>query len=296
MTLGTLVEIKHFAVHDGPGIRTTVFLKGCPLHCRWCHNPEGIRPEPELAVLYSRCTGCGRCAAVCPCHKIENGEHRFDLGSCRHCGKCANACLHDALILYGYSASVETVARDVLSDRPFYRHGGGVTISGGEPLLQPEFCTDLLSQLQTEKIHCAIDTSGEAPWDILEQLLSVTDLFLYDLKHIDHEKHQKYTGRGNRRILENLKRLSLTGKEIEIRIPVIPGFNDSDDEIAASGDFLAGLRNISGVRLLPYHSLARSKYLSLGRKDTMPQATSPDSTRLRHIADILRRRGLRVLS
>ena len=296
MTAGILCDIKRFAVHDGPGVRTTLFLKGCPLHCLWCHNPESIRPEPELGLRLHKCTLCGECAKICPCHKIGNGRHLFDRANCTACGRCVEACLFDALVLYGTRMTPAEAAEAVLEDRTFYEiSGGGATVSGGEPLLQPGFCAGLFTLLKREKIHTAVDTCGDVPWSAFETVLPVTDLFLYDFKHPDAAKHRELTGHGNERIKENLLRLGTTGKPIEIRIPLIPGLNLDDDTLNWSAEFLAGVKNLTGIRLLPYHSLARSKYETVGRPDTMPESAPPTAEAMQRAAELFRRAKLRPL-
>ena len=205
MKNAVFADIKYLAVHDGPGLRTTLFLKGCPLACIWCHNPECIRFEPEMIFRDLRCTGCGRCAKVCPngAHKFKvAGTHVFLRERCTACGKCVDACFADALQICGKELSPQDAAELLLEDADFYRNsGGGVTISGGEPLCQAEFCADLFGILRSRGIHTAIDTCGFVPWTAFEKVLPATDLFLYDLKHIDPEQHQRLTGKSNDLIL-----------------------------------------------------------------------------------------------
>ena len=298
-TEGAIVDLKRFAVHDGPGIRTTLFLKGCPLSCIWCHNPESIRREPELGLLHNKCVLCGECAKVCPeqCHSFAEGTHRIDRSKCIACGKCVSACLHDALILYGRRLSAEEAARLILEDRAFYESSnGGATVSGGEPLLQSEFCAELFRLLKREGVHCAVDTCGNVPWSAFERVLPLTDLFLYDFKEIDSEKHRAFTGAPNGRILEHLKRLSGCGVPIEIRMPLVPEYNMSDSDLTGAGEFLSGLGNITAVRLLAYHSLARSKYDSVGHADTMPDVPAPSAEEMEYAERILSGFGLKTIN
>jgi len=291
---GRVLEIERMCVHDGPGIRTTIFLKGCPLHCRWCHNPESISPGPEIGFSMGECTACGKCAEVCPtgAHVLRDGAHRLNYELCTACGECVAACLPGALEYHGREMPAEEAAAAVLEDRTFYANsGGGCTISGGEPLRQAEFCAEVFDVLRNEGIHCAVDTSGAVEWESFRAVLPYADMFLYDVKHTDDRLHCEHTGSPSRRILDNLRRLSEIGVPIEIRIPTIPGFNADEQSMAAMGKLLSGLPNIVGVRLLPYH-LARSKYEKVGRPDTMPHVAPPDADTMAGAAAILRECGL----
>ncbi len=296
MTSAKYIDIKRFAVHDGPGIRTTLFLKGCSLRCIWCHNPESRQPQPELAIHYQKCTLCGECAKICPCHRIVNGVHEFSRADCKACGRCESVCLSGALELFGKSMTVDEAAAKLLEDRIFYVDGGGITLSGGEPLLHSEFCAELLTRMKAEGIHCAVDTCGNVPWTAFEAVLPHTDMFLYDFKCADSEKHRRLTGCGNELILENLKRLNGTGKTIEIRMIMVPEHNMDESDIRAAGEFLAPLKSVSAVRLLAYHSLARSKFKAVGHPDTMPDVTAPDADALERVAVILRQYGIKVIN
>ncbi len=297
-TTGRIFDIKRFAVHDGPGIRTTVFLKGCPLRCAWCHNPEGMSPEPELVHYAQRCLGCGACVRTCPhaAHEVVAAhEHVYHRDRCAHCGACVRACLADALALLGREVTVAEVMAEVRKDASFYAHsGGGVTLSGGEPLLQRSFARELLRQCKREGFHTALDTCGHVPWPALRAALPYVDLVLYDLKHVDPDLHRHYTGASNQQILRNLQRLAEHAAAVEIRVPVLPTINDSPEVADAMAALLASLGNITGVRLLAYHRLAGSKYARLGRESTLPEVPSPTHRELARIAERIGRHGLRV--
>ena len=268
----TVFEIKRFAVHDGDGIRTTVFFKGCPLRCLWCHNPEGLKSSPQLGYYDHKCVNCHRCLAVCPhgAHGAdENGRHRFDPSCCIACGLCTDVCLGGALTLYGKEMTVEELLPLLTEDRDFYRtSGGGVTLSGGECLLDADFCAELLRRLKEEDVHTAVDTCGDVPRASFQKVMPYTDVFLYDVKAVDEETHRRCTGVSNRRILDNLRYLNEAGANIEVRIPFVPGCNDT--EIAAVAAFLQPLSAVKKVRLLRYHNYAGSKYAALGLPNTMP--------------------------
>ena len=297
MTSAPYIDVKRFAVHDGPGIRTTLFLKGCTLKCIWCHNPESIAVEKVLAIHFPKCTSCGSCANICPLHFFdEKNIHHFKREDCRKCGRCVGECPAGALELAGKKISVEDAATLLLEDRIFYQDGGGITLSGGEALLHKDFCKELLEIMQQEKIHCAVDTCGNVPWQNFEEVLPFTDMFLYDFKCADAEKHRRFTGKDNLLIRENLKRLSSQGKDIEIRMLMVPEHNMEDADLMAAGEELSRLENITAVRLLPYHSFARNKFLAVGMPDTMPHVISPDENMLESAAEILRKYGLKVIN
>lgn len=268
----TIFEIKRFAVHDGDGIRTTVFFKGCPLRCRWCHNPEGISPKPELAFYEHKCIGCGECLSVCPegAHKIKNGTHTLDRSLCVSCGKCAENCIGEALTVYGKRVTVDELVPILLEDRDFYENsGGGITLSGGECLMNADFCRELLRRLKDEGINTAIDTCGFASKESLDKVIAFTDIFLYDIKAYKNSVHNFCTSHENGIILENLKYLASQGKNMEIRIPYVPEYNDGEIEDIAK--FISTFKNISQIRILPYHSYASSKYAALGLENTLPE-------------------------
>lgn len=296
---GWIFDIKRFAVHDGPGIRTTVFLKGCPLRCIWCHNPESISPKPERVFLPDKCIACGACMEVCPQGAWQvsaSGRRVYYPERCDLCGRCVEACYAEALVMYGREVTVEDVMAEVRKDAAFYeRSGGGVTLSGGEPLMQADFTAALLRQCKAEGFHTALDTCGHAAWEAVEKALPHVDLVLYDVKYVDPDRHREQTGASNRRILANLRKLSRRGVPVEVRMLIIPTVNDSPDDIEAAADFLAPLENITAVRLLAYHRLAGSKYERLGRENTMPDVGPPGREQLERIAARIASRGLKVI-
>lgn len=266
-----ITDIKPMAIHDGPGIRTTVFFKGCSLKCLWCHNPETISSAPRIAFYENKCANCLTCTNVCAAHRALDGQHRFDRDLCISCGKCAGVCPAGALQLFGREETVDTLLPRLLEDRAFYENtGGGITLSGGECLLQADFCAAILSALKKEGIHTAVDTCGFVPRKAMEKVLPYTDLFLFDIKAIDTHVHKKCTGQENSIILENIRFLDSVGANMEFRIPFVPEFNDG--EIPAIGAFLKTLSRKYPVKVLPYHNYAGSKYAALGMKNTLPEA------------------------
>jgi pyruvate formate lyase activating enzyme len=266
---GTVFNIQRFCVNDGPGIRTTVFLKGCPLHCAWCHNPESISPEKELLIRNDRCIRCGSCAEVCEHHaphQTENGV-TTTLGECVQCGRCVEVCYAEARSIVGAEMTTESVLREIMKDVVFFdQSGGGATFSGGEPFLQHEFLLSLVQACKENNIHTAVDTSGYTLPEILKCVSPFVDLFLYDIKTIDDGKHRAFTGVSNEVIKKNIKNLIDWGKNTIIRVPLIPGLNDDIQSISGIGKFAASMRMIEEIHILPYHKTGIEKYHRLGKK------------------------------
>lgn len=278
MTQGTIFDIKRYAVHDGPGIRTTIFFKGCPLTCVWCHNPESYALKPEIFYWDDRCIRCGACIAACPEAALawKDGGLNTDRSRCNECGACVCICPTGARELVGYTITVDEVMHEIEKDTLFYEESrGGVTLSGGEPLVQPEFCLALLQRCRSLGIKTALDTSGYAPEETLLAIAKFVDLFLYDIKSMDEERHFAYTGISNTGILRNLKRLDQLGKRIWIRFPLIPGINDDLDHVTQLGEFITTLSSVEAIHVLPYHRGGEAKRGRLGWTDTPSPLTPP---------------------
>ena len=277
MSKGMIFDIQRNSFVDGPGIRTTVFFKGCNLRCAWCHNPESQTMRPQLMVYEDRCKGCGSCKAVCP-HGLE---------SCDLCGKCVAACPYGARQICGREYTVEEVLAEVKKDMLFYKtSGGGVTFSGGECMLQIDFLEELLKKCKENGIHTAVDTAGNVPFSQFERILPHTDLFLYDIKLMDSRKHARYTGQGNEQILENLKNLIMSGANVWVRIPVIAGVNDSAEEMQTVKAFLESCGKPKKIELLPCHTRAEYKYRAIGKEP--PPFHAPDDALMQKLNEILR--------
>jgi pyruvate formate lyase activating enzyme len=288
---GTIFDVRKYSVHDGPGIRTTVFLKGCPLDCWWCHNPESQSSVPEPMLRPNLCIACDACLAACAEGAIaRQGDHlTWDRARCTGCGECTEVCLSGARELAGRAYSVEEVLALLERDRLFYEEsGGGVTFSGGEPLLQWRFLGELLRACRRLELHTVVDTSGFAAWAVFEHILPATDLVLFDLKHTDPEQHQKYMGVPLQPILDNLRRLAERNVPVWLRVPLVPGVNDDETNLTRLGELAASLPNIRQVNLLPYHNTAMGKYDHLGRPYRLPDTPAPTAARMEELAARLR--------
>lgn len=271
-----IFAIKPFEIHDGDGIRTTVFFKGCPLRCKWCHNPESFSVKKEILFDKNLCIHCMKCTSLCNANISENNVHRFLRENCTLCKECESACPREAFKVSGMEMSPAQIAGELLKDEIFMKgSGGGVTFSGGEPLLQVDLCVDIAKLLKERNINIAVDTCGLISKEVLDKIIPYTDTFLYDLKAYDEDVHIKCTGMSNKQILENLKYLDSLNKDIEIRIPFVPEYNDGQIEKIAW--FLAPMKHITGVRLLAYHNYADSKYEALGIRNTLPSRLPTDA-------------------
>lgn len=290
---GLIFDIQKFSIHDGPGIRTTVFMKGCSLSCKWCSNPESINPNREIMTYDVRCIGCGKCVEACPVGAIvltENGRE-ITWDECDNCLECARVCPSKAIECVGAYMDVDEVVKKVEDDRIFYENSnGGMTVSGGEPLVQSEFVSELLKKCSEKGIHTALDTTGNASWEKVEDVLEYVDLVLMDIKHTDTERHREGTGAGNELILENAEKIAARARTW-IRIPLIPGYNDSESNIRRVAEFASDI-GAEKVSLLAYHELGSSKYPKLGRVYTMKDTNPPDEEEVERVREIIESYGL----
>ena len=295
---GWIFNIQHYSVHDGPGIRTTVFLKGCPLRCVWCSNPESQQLKPLILPDATNCIQCDECLKVCPEDAIlvsGDGIRQVDAEKCTLCGVCIEECYAGGLELIGKETTVETVMAEIAADQTFYdKSGGGVTLSGGDPTLQHSLSLEILKRCKALGIHTALETSGHTSWKIWESFLPYLDLVLYDLKEIDPDLHKQWTGISNELILDNLKRLAQSDVFVIVRRPVIPGYNDSADSIHALGRFVRELGSVKEINLLPYHNFGKGKYERLGMEYVMGDTSSLKNDDVSEQAEILRSYGLQV--
>lgn len=274
--IGHIFEIQHFSIHDGPGIRCNVFLKGCNLHCLWCHNPEGRLLRPlELSFVTSSCIGCGYCFRVCPqhCHRMENGLHLLDWDRCVRCGQCAKECYANALTTVGYDATPEEVVSEVLRDEIFYEtSGGGITLSGGEPILQRDFVRAVMALSKARGLHTALETCLVYDYGALDGIKEHVDLFLADFKATNPEDHKRFTGVDNKIVLENFQKLHDDGMNVLIRCPIISGLNDTEEHFQMIAELTRRYPRFVGAELLPYHRLGIAKIARFGLKDKIEYA------------------------
>ena len=296
---GLIFNIQRLSIVDGPGGRTSVFLKGCPLECRWCCNPESIDKSAEILLNDNKCTLLGNCINACPNNAVEikNSKRTVNWKECNQCLKCVDACSARAIEQVGYNLSVDQVIKIVMQDLRYYnRSGGGITISGGEPLLQPEFTLSLFQEAKKRRVHTALDTCGYAQWEIFDPILDYTDLLLYDLKHMDSAKHMEGTGVPNDLILDNLQKISKrTDAKVWIRFPLVSGYNDSDKHIKELCGFVKDLGAVvEQISLLPYHNLGESKYASVGREYQMPGTRLLEKDRIEEIKKNMESEGFNV--
>lgn len=298
-TTGVIFNTQKFSIHDGAGIRTLIFMKGCPLRCIWCSNPESQKRETELMFVRSKCTGCGKCATLCSQGATDPETLDIDRSRCVKCGLCASRCYANAKKLTGREVTVREMMELIEKDRIFYTNsGGGVTVGGGEPVMQYEFVETLLSACRASNVHTAIETCGYGEWEKIKGIFDNTDQVFFDLKAMDPQLHRKLTGVDNEKILANAKNIAAAGNKITFRIPLVPGCNDSSENIRRTGEFVSSLSRAGGdvsVEILPYHDLGKDKYRWLDMEYELSGTEKPDTLHVEDCKDILSRLGCTVI-
>lgn len=296
---GLIFNIQKFSIHDGHGIRTLIFMKGCPLKCAWCCNPESQSFSEDLMFVKTNCIGCRKCVRVCKQNAINSLTLESDKALCTVCGACTETCYANARKKVGKWATVDELVTEIEKDRIFYLNSnGGVTVGGGEPTSQPEFVRALLKECKRLNIHTAIETCGYGHWDRIGPVFDYVDQIFFDLKHLDDERHKAITGVSNRLILENAERVASLGKETTFRIPLVPDYNDTEENIAATGKFIKELGNLSGcikVEILPYHRLGADKYMWLGKEYPLGKTKAPEKQNVQRYKDLLKSLGCNVV-
>jgi pyruvate formate lyase activating enzyme len=296
MGIINIFDIQKSSYHDGPGMRTVIFFKGCNMSCLWCQNPESKSFKKKLMFDVKKCIKCGRCVESCSnnCHIIgDTGVHYLNRESCVICGRCAKECKSNALQLAGKEVTIENVMKEILTDLEFYKiSGGGVTLSGGEPLLQEDACYELLSECNRNSINTAIETAGNVKWKVFEKILPMTNYLLFDVKTLDNDIHKKYCGVSNRQIIKNLKKLNGTKVDLIIRVPIIPEINDNNEEIEEIGNKVKSFPNLKGFELIPFHKFGRSKYMQLDMKFEIDDIIEPSINKMEELREILLQMGI----
>ena len=294
---GKIINLMKYSIHDGPGIRTTVFFKGCPLSCQWCHNPESQSLGQELMYWPERCIGCGQCLENCPNGAVValEGKLAYLRDQCQACGACCQVCHAGVRELAAKTMSVSEVMAELEKDLVFYdESGGGVTVSGGEAFMQPVFLLELLKGCRKKEIHTTLETCGYVNPELLQSMSHLVDLFLYDIKLMDSQKHQGVTGVPNELILANLRWLAEHHPQVIVRVPIIPGINDDQETLQQIGEFVASLKRIREIHILPYHKAGSDKYQRLGRIYQLPDLQPPDNQRMEQIKGQLEQCGLKI--
>ena len=296
---GIITEIQRFSLHDGFGIRTTVFLKGCNMQCLWCHNPETIKRTPQLQFFPDRCIGCKKCIKNCPngVHGVVNNNRVMKRELCTNYGRCTTECYAEALVMAGKEMKVQDVLKEIMEDYNYYiESGGGLTLSGGEPLVQKEFAYEILKSCKENGVHTAIETNISLPWDHISYVLPVTDLIMFDIKIMDDNLHKKWTGISNKQILQNAKKLSKKNIPLIARTPIIPDVNDSYEEICKIAEYISVFPNLLYYELLPYNPFGVQKYESLGIKNNMPSTKAANKKEMKRLAQIAGEYNIKIRS